>query len=414
MILGGGTGGTLTANRLHRLLGREVKIVVVDRDDDHLYQPGLLFVPFGMIRPQGLVRSRRRQLLPGITFRQAAVDAVETSANTVHLEDGSELTYDVLVVATGAHLLPAETDGLTGPGWREKVFSFYSLPDAIALRDALRTLRHGRLVVNLVDIPIKCPVAPLEFTFLADWYLREAGVRDHLQITYATPLDAAFTTPVAATHLAGMLEQKEITLESEFSTGRVDGEGGRLISWDDREVPFDLLVTVPLHGGAPFVTRSPGLGDELGFVATDPHTLQATVAPNVFAIGDATNLPTSKAGSATHFEGETLAANIKRYLGGEGLEAGYDGHVNCFIETGFHQALLVDFNYEHEPVAGRFPAPHIGPLPLLRPSRLNHLAKLAFQSIYWHVLLPGRDIPGVGAQMPMAGKRLATPTGAPR
>jgi sulfide:quinone oxidoreductase len=405
VIVGAGTGGTLTANRLDKLFGDEAEIVVVDRDDRHLYQPGLLFVPFGLADPEAIVRSRRAQLRDGIDFRLAEVDRVETGASTVHLGDGSALEYDVLVVASGASLLLDETEGLTGPGWGETTHTFYSLETATALRDALSSFDRGRLVVNLIDMPIKCPVAPLEFCFLADWFLRERGVRSEVEITYATPLDAAFTKPVAAEHLAGMLEQKDIRLEAEFATGRVDGEAGRLLSWDEREVPFDLLVAIPLHGGAEFVARSPGLGDELGFVPTDPNTLQGRVAPNVFAIGDATNLPTSKAGSATHFEGETLAANIGRFLAGEELEGSYDGHVNCFIESGFHKALLIDFNYEVEPLPGRYPGAHVGPLPLLRESRLNHLAKLAFQPLYWHVLLAGRDVPGIGDQMSMAGKQ---------
>jgi sulfide:quinone oxidoreductase len=310
----------------------------------------------------------------------------------VHLGDGTTLPYDVLVIATGARLAPEETEGLDGPA----VHDFYTLEGATALRDALARFDGGRLVVNPVDMPIKCPVAPLEFSFLADWYLRRRGIRDAVELTYVTPLDAAFTKPVAAEHLAGLLDAKGIRLEAEFATGRVDD--GRLVSWDEREVPFDLLVTVPAHCGAAFVERSAGLGDELGFVTTDPHTLQAAAAPNVFAIGDATNLPTSKAGSVTHFEGETLVANIRHLLADEPLERTFDGHANCFIETGFHKALLIDFNYDAEPLPGRFPEPHVGPLPLLKQSRLNHMAKLLFQWVYWHVLLPGHEIPGVAAQ----------------
>jgi sulfide:quinone oxidoreductase len=405
VIIGGGTGGTLVANRLHRIFGEEAEIAVIDRDDRHVYQPGLLFVPFGLEAPEGIVRSRREQLHAGIEFHLAEVDRVETAASAVHLDDGSTLTYDVLVIASGASLLFDETEGLRGPGWGESVFSFYSLEDAVALRKALGSFERGRLVVNLIDMPIKCPVAPLEFCFLADWFLRERGVRSEVEITYATPLDAAFTKPVAAEHLGGMLAEKGITLESEFSTGQVDGAGGRLISWDQREIPFDLLVSIPLHGGAPFLTRSEGLGDELGFISTEIHTLQSKAAPNVFAIGDAASLPTSKAGSATHFEGETLTANVERFLDGAELEGSYDGHVNCFIESGFHRALLIDFNYETEPLPGRFPQAHLGPLSLLSESRLNHLGKLAFQPLYWHMLLPGREIPGISSQMSMAGKQ---------
>jgi sulfide:quinone oxidoreductase len=411
VILGGGTGGTLTANRLRRLYGSSADITVVDRDDLHVYQPGLLFVPFGLADPGDIVRPRGEQLHRGIDYVVSEVDRVETAQNTVYLENGATLGYDVLVIATGATLLPEETEGMTGAGWNERVFTFYSLEGATALRDALARLDRGRLVVNLVDMPIKCPVAPLEFCFLADWYLRERGVRDNVEILYATPLDAAFTKPVAAAHLAGVLAEKGIGLETEFATGRVDDDAGLLVSWDERELPFDLLVTIPLHGGAPYVARSPGLGDELGFVPSDPHTLQSNAAPNVFVIGDAANVPTSKAGSVTHFEGETLVENIRRFLDGRPLEPSFDGHANCFIETGFHRALLIDFNYEVEPLPGRFPSPHLGPLPLLEESRLNHMAKLMFQWLYWHVLLPGRDVPGIGARLKTAGKRpLATTT----
>jgi sulfide:quinone oxidoreductase len=411
VIVGGGTGGTLTANRLHKLYGDAAEIVVVDRDDRHVYQPGLLFVPFGLERPEAIVRSRRAQLHEGIEFRLAEVERVDTAADTVHLGDGTALEYDVLVIASGATLLPEETEGLTGPGWGESVFSFYSVADAVALRDALAEFDRGRIVVNLIDMPIKCPVAPLEFCFLLDWHLHERGIRSAVKITYATPLDAAFTKPAAASQLGGMLERKGIAVETEFSTGQIDGRNGRLLSWDERELEFDLLVTIPLHGGAPFVARSPGLGDELGFIAVDQHTLQSRAAANVFAIGDAAGLPTSKAGSAAHFEGETLVANIERLLAGEELRGSYDGHVNCFIESGFHKALLIDFNYEAEPLPGRYPEPHVGPLPLLRESRLNHLGKLAFQPLYWHMLLPGRDIPGIGAEMSAARQPVATADG---
>jgi sulfide:quinone oxidoreductase len=404
VIIGAGTGGTLTANRLRRVYDREsTEIVVIDGNDEHLYQPGLLFVPFGLAQPEDIVRPRSEQLHRGIEFRLAEVDRVETEANTVHLADGEEIAYDLLVIASGASLLFDETEGLTGPGWLERAFDFYTLDGAVALRDALAGFDGGRLVVNTIDMPIKCPVAPLEFCFLADWYFHERGIRSEVEITYVTPLDAAFTKPVATEHLAGMFEEKGIKLEAEFATGQVDGEAGKLVSWDEREIPFDLLAAIPLHGGSEFVARSPGLGDDLGFVPTDQNTLQSEAAPNVFAIGDATNLPTSKAGSSTHFEGETLTDNIGRFLSGEDLEGSYDGHVNCFIETGFHKALLIDFNYEVEPLPGRYPN-RAGPLPLLKESRLNHLAKLAFQPFYWHALLPGRDMPGVGGQMSMAGK----------
>jgi len=407
VILGGGTGGTMAANRLRRRFDPdEAEIHVVDRDDRHVYQPGLLFVPFGLARVDEIVRPRRRQLRRDIAFHEAEVQSVAIERDEVELDDGTILPYDVLVVATGVRLLPEETEGLTGPGWNERVFTFYSPEGAELLERALAWFDGGRLVVNLVDMPIKCPVAPLEFVFLADWHLRERGIRKRTELTYVTPLDAAFTKPVASQHLAGLLAEKEIELVTEFNAGEVDGSARTLGSYDGRTLEFDLLVTVPLHGGAPYVERSPGLGDALGFVPTDTRTLRTAAKDNVFALGDATDLPISKAGSVTHFEAEILTENVVRHLAGKELQAGYDGHANCFIETGFHKALLIDFNYETEPLPGHFPTAF--GLPLLRESRLNHLGKLAFQWAYWHALLPGREIPGIGPTMPRSGKQLLT------
>jgi sulfide:quinone oxidoreductase len=414
VVLGGGTGGTLIANRLRRLVDRSsAEIVVIDADDEHVYQPGLLFVPFGLTDPARLTRPRHRQFRPGIAFRRSAVDRVDLERSEVCLADGTSLGYDILVVATGARLLPEETEGLTGPGWMDKVFTFYSLDGAVALKSALGRFDGGRLVVGVVDMPVKCPVAPLEFSFLADWYFRQRKIRDRVELTFVTPLDGAFTKPVCNRELSSLLGDKGVKLVTDFNTGQVDGQAGRLISYDGREVGFDLAVMIPLHGGQAYVDRSPGLGDELGFVPTDQRTLQSKARPEVFVIGDAADLPASKAGSVAHFEGEILARNISRYLAGEPLDAAFDGHTNCFIESGFHKALLIDFNYDVEPLTGRFPA-RLG-LPLLRESRLNHLGKLAFSWLYWHVLLPGREIPGVRSPMPTSGKRAlpAPPSGRP-
>jgi sulfide:quinone oxidoreductase len=417
VILGAGTAGTIMANRLARLYHRDVAagrtlITVVDQDDRHVYQPGLLFVPFGVYTPEEIVKPRERQLDPGVAFVQAGIERVDADRDVVTLADGRALSYDVLIVATGTRIAPEETEGLTGEGWRTRMHEFYTVEGAAALHRALEQFPGGRVVINPVEMPIKCPVAPLEFAFLADWYFTERGIRDKVRITYVTSLDAAFTKPVAAKSLAHLLSEKGVELVTEFATGSVDGPAGKLVSWDDRSVDFDLLVSIPLHAGQAFVGRSEGLGDDLGFVLTDPGTLQAARKPNIFAIGDATNLPTSKAGSVAHFESEILIENLRRFLAGEPLEPGFDGHSNCFIETGFHKALLIDFNYEVEPLPGRFPIPMVGPMKLLAESRLNHAGKMLFRWIYWNVLLPGRDLPGIGPQMPLRGKRRPAP--APR
>lgn len=404
VILGAGTGGTLAANRLRKKFrSDDLRIDIVDQDNRHVYQPGLLFVPFGLTEPEEIVRKRDKQLHKGVNYHQCPIDTVDVDADTVTLQNGTTLGYDVLLVATGSVLQPDETEGLTGPGWLESVFTFYDMEGATALAAKLDEFESGRLVINVIDMPIKCPVAPLEFAFLADWYFSDKGVRDDVTITYVTPLDGAFTKPTASATLSSLLDEKGIELITEFNTGEVDGDAGKLISYDGREVEFDLAVVVPLHGGAAYVGNSEGLGDELGFIPTDNATLQSKVRPNIFVVGDAADLPASKAGSVTHFEGEVLVENIEAFLLDRPLEHRYDGHANCFIETGFSKALLIDFNYEQEPVGGHYPGP-LG-LPLLKESRANHLGKLMFQSFYWHGLLPGRDIPGIGPDMPTAGKK---------
>ena len=411
VILGAGTAGTIMANRLRRALSRDVStghtsITIVDNEVTHVYQPGLLFVPFGGYAPRQLVRRRGPTLHRGVALLQETIERVEPAEKRVMLASGKSVPYDVLIVATGSRVVPGETEGLTGPGWRENMFDFYTMEGAVALRDKLASWKGGRLVINIVEMPIKCPVAPLEFAFLADAFFTRRGMRDKVEITYATPLDGAFTKATCSRELTHLLADKGITLVTEFSAGAANGETGLLNSWDGREIPFDLLVAVPLHMGAEFVSRSPGLGDDAGFVRTDPHTLQSRVAPEIFAIGDATDVPASKAGSVAHFEADVLTENVLRHLAGQKLEPGFDGHANCFIETGFDKALLIDFNYDVEPLRGRFPVPGVGPMRLLAESRLNHLGKLAFRWIYWNVLLPGHDIPGVGTRLSLRGKVL--------
>jgi len=254
-------------------------------------------------------------------------------------------------------------------------------------------------------MPIKCPVAPLEFAFLADHYFSKRGLRNKVDIHYVTPLPGAFTRPKASQMLGGMLDQKGIRLTADFGIGQIDNERKLIVSWDEQELPFDLLVTIPTHKGDAAIERS-GLGDELAFFPTDKHTLQSSNYPNVFALGDATDLPASKAGSVAHFESDILTENLLQAMAGKPLTASFDGHANCFIEAGYDRGLLIDFNYDTEPLPGKFPFAGVGPLELLAESRLNYLGKLAFRWAYWNMLLTGRDMPFVASHLSLAGKYL--------
>ncbi len=296
------------------------------------------------------------------------------------------------MISSGSHLRPEETEGLLGPHWHRQVFDFYTLEGARKLRTALDAFDGGRFVVNVVEMPIKCPVAPIEFTFLADEYFTRRGIRDRVEITYATPLDGAFTKPIASAAMGHLLEDKGVHVETEYSTGEVDGEAGILRSWDEREIGYDLLVSIPTHGGAAFVEAS-GLGNELGFVPTDKHSLLAKGHDNIFVMGDATDLPSSKAGSVAHFQGEIVAENVLRAIAHKNLLETFDGHSNCFVESGWGKALLVDFNYDVQPLPGHYPVPALGPFTLLKETRRNHWGKLAFRWAYWNAILPALPLP---------------------
>jgi len=402
VVLGAGTAGTMVANRMRARLPDRWSVTVIDPDDVHLHQPGLLFLPFGAHDERKITRRRARTLHAGVAWRRAAVAAVELSQRAVHLADGGRVPYDLLVIATGAQIRPGETPGLHGEAWHRTIHDFYTLDGAQALREALASFRGGRLVLSVVEMPIKCPVAPMEFLFLADAFFTRRGIRKDVELVYVTPLDGAFTKPTCNRVLSYLIARKGVRLETEFNTGEVDPGRRILRSFDDREVPYDLLVSIPTHGGAPFVEAS-GLGNELGFVPTHPHSLRAKADDHIFALGDATDLPSSKAGSVAHFQAEVLQENLQRAIDGRSLDDGFDGHANCFVETGFGKALLIDFNYDTEPLPGAFPLPRIGPMRLLAESRVNHWGKLAFRWVYWNALLPGRTLP-VSTRMSMRGK----------
>ena len=404
VILGGGTAGSMMANKLvHELSAKEWMVTVIDRDNVHVYQPGLLFVPFGTYRADEIQRPRDAFLPDGARFIVAEVERVEAEGRRVVMENGEAIGYDILIVATGSWIRPDLTEGLTGDGWYESAFDFYTLEGAMALEKRLATFTGGRLIVNIADMPIKCPVAPLEFAFLADAFFTERGVRDQVEIVYATPLDGAFTKPRASATLGQMLQDKNIVSVPNFQVAKVDGERRVMEAYDGRELEYDLLVTVPLHGGSPMLTRS-GLGNDDGFVPTHKHTLQSKAHPNIFVLGDATDLPTSKAGSVAHFQAEVLIENVLRFIDDRPLAEDFDGHANCFIETGFGKAILIDFNYDTEPLPGRFPLPGIGPFTLLEESYVNHWGKLGFRYIYWNMLVTGDELP-IDHRMLMAGKR---------
>jgi sulfide:quinone oxidoreductase len=405
LILGGGTAGTMMANKFARALDpEEWQITIIDSSETHYYQPGFLFIPFGIYSPRDVVKPRRSFFPPRVKAIVSDVDRIEPAENRVRLGDGSRVNYDYLIIATGTKIRPDQTEGLFDEEWGKSKFDFYTFEGAVRLSQFFKSWGGGKLLVNVVEMPIKCPVAPLEFLFLADAYFTERGIRDKVDLRLVTPLPGAFTKPKATEVLGNFLERRKIQVTPEFGLARVDSAAKKLVSWDDVEVPYDVLVSIPTNMGDESIVRS-GLGDELNFVPTDKTTLQSKAFQNIFVIGDATNLPSSKAGSVAHFESEILFQNFLDHAGGHPMRACFDGHTNCFIESGAGKALLIDFNYDVEPLPGKFPLPGVGPFSLLEETKANHYGKMMFRWTYWNVLLRGLEMP-IESGMSMAGKRV--------
>ena len=403
LILGGGTAGTMMANKLASALDeRDWRITVVDGTEEHYYQPGFLFVPFGTYGIRDIVKPRRKYLPGRIKFILSGIERIEAEKKTVKLSGGEMLSYDCLIIATGADIHPEQIEGMLDEEWGRSKFDFYTPTGADRLGQFLKGWQGGKLVVSIAEMPIKCPVAPLEFLFLADAYFTERGMRNKVDLQLVTPLSGAFTKPVANRVLGEFMERKGISVTPDFGIARVDNQEKKLVAWDETEVSYDLLVSIPTNMGDSCIARSE-MGNELNFVPTNKKTLEADGLEDVFVLGDASNLPSSKAGSVAHFQSEILLKNILEHIEGRPACANYDGHANCFIESGFGKGLLIDFNYETEPLPGKFPLPGIGPFKLLGESRVNHYGKLMFRWAYWNLLLRGVELP-IKAEMSMAGK----------
>ena len=404
LIIGGGTAGTMMANKLRKALDREEwKITIVEKNKTHYYQPGFLFIPFGIYTKNDVIKPKSDFFPPGVEVIYSDVDKIDAENNRVLLPEGKVLEYNFLIIATGTQTRPDETPGLKEDLWYRDIFDFYTIDGAVALQKFFKTWEGGRLVMAISEMPFKCPVAPIEFVCLADAFFTQKGIRDKVDITFVTPLPGAFTKPIATKMLSELLKEKNISVVSDFYIERIDNDTKKLVSYDEKEIPFDLLTIVPVNMGDDLIERS-GLGDDLNFVPTDKHTLQSKQHQNIFVIGDASDIPTSKAGSVAHFAGEILFENILSAIEGRALTAKFDGHANCYIETGFGKGALIDFNYETEPLPGTFPLPGIGPFGLLKNTKINHYGKIMFRWIYWHILLKGKELP-IEAEMTMAGKK---------
>ena len=411
LILGAGTGGSVAANMLtHKLDLKEWRITVIDRASVHIYQPGLLFIPFrmnGYESEDDITRPIRSPMPKNVRYINGDIKLIDKENKTVETDVG-KYEYDWLISTLGCHIAPEEIEGmqeLMGNG----VHTFYDMQGAMRLQKALDEMREGRLVIDIAEMPIKCPVAPLEFAFLADYYFLQKGIRDQIDITLVTPFEGAFTKPNANRILSKIAEDKRINIVSNFVLASVDGESKTIHSFEGPSVDYDLLCAIPPNLG-PEVLDDSELGDGTGFGHTEPRTLKSRKADYIYFLGDNCNVGTSKAGSVAHFQAETVVENVLREMEDKPALDSFDGHANCFIESGHQKALLIDFNYDMEPLEGTFPLPYVGPFSLMEETYMNHVGKIAFKWVYWNMLLPGHlpKVPLLPSHMSFVGKDLET------
>jgi len=401
VILGSGAGGTMVAAKIRKDLDeREWKITIIDNDEMHHYQPGWLFIPFGVYTAKDCAKPKREFIPKGVAFILDEVVGVIPDKRQVQGKKGN-YQYDWLVIATGCRIMPQEIEGMMND-WRNNIFDFYTLDGAIALHNKIKYFDSGRVVLNVAEMPIKCPVAPLEFLFMTDWFFTVQGVRKNVEIEYVSPLDSMFTKPTAAKTFKHFAEQKNIKFTGPFDIAQVNPEEKSIESHKGDKVHYDLLISIPPNFGAQFIEDS-GIGDPMCFVDTDHFTLKAKNYDNIYVIGDATNVPASKAGAVAHYESDTVVENLIREIDGHEPKPSFDGHATCFICSGYEKALLIDFNYKVEPLPGMFPFPGLGPFTLLGESYFNYYGKMMFKWVYWNLMLTGNELP-LENQMNMAGK----------
>jgi len=380
VILGGGVGGTIVANVLARKLKRQidagdVALTVVDQTPSHVYQPGFMYIAFGHERPEDLQRPERSLLDKRVELVLGEVVVVNEQSRTVELAGGRSLAYDQLVLATGSRILPELIENFD-----TEAQHFYSAEAAQKLRDALDAFKGGRIVVAIAGMPYKCPPAPLEVSFLIEAELRQRGLRDKSEVHFCSPIGRAFTIESVSEMATPVLEQKGIELHTFFNVETIDAQRHVLQSLEGEELAYDLLILVPPHKGAQFLIDSGLAPAPGGWLPTDRHTLLVGGRANVYALGDATDLPLSKAGSTAHFEAPIVAERIAAAITGrepDARHASYEGRVMCFFEIGHGKGTLLRFDYEHPP---RPP----------KPNRIWHLGKVMFNKAYWMTVPKGR------------------------
>jgi sulfide:quinone oxidoreductase len=367
LIVGGGMGGTILANNLARRLQGEVKsgkarLTMLTASDKHVYQPGLLYLAFGRMAPDELYRDQASLLEACIGLHVDPVEQFLLDQNQVKTRSGAIHDYDVLVIATGSRPVPE-----TIPGLVENSETFYTEATAIKMFRRLQSFEGGKVVIA-VGVPHKCPMAPLEITFMLHDYFKDRGMLDKVKLHYTYPIGRVHSLENVAKWAAPEFERLGITYETLFNMKEVDGKAKVVRSEEGTEAPFDLLISIPAHRGMEVIEKN-GLGQG-GWIPTNRQKLNMEGRKNVFVLGDPTNIPISKAGSTAHFEAEALGENIAAMVKLGAPVRDYDGKVFCFIEAGKDRATYAMFDY-------------LNPPDPKEPTRAVHWFKMAYNKLYW-------------------------------
>jgi sulfide:quinone oxidoreductase len=367
LVVGGGMGGTILANNLARRLRAEMKsgkvrLEMLSASDKHAYLPGLLYVAVGRMTPDELYRDQASLLEPGIAFAVDPVEQFLLDKNQVKTKSGRIVDYDLLAIATGSRMFPDSV-----PGLKENAEFFYTEESAVKMFNRLRQFQGGKIVIAM-GVPHKCPMAPLEITFMLDDYFRERGIRDKVQLHYTYPVGRVHTLENVAKWAAPEMDRRGITYETLFNLKEVDGAKKMVRSEEGTETNYDLLISIPAHRGMEVIEQ--GKLGQNGWIPTDRYTLKMEGRENVFVLGDTTNLPISKAGSTAHFEAEVVGENIAAMVKLGAPVRRYDGKVFCFIQAGSEKATYAMFNYTQPPDPRE-------------PTRAMHWFKLAYNKLYW-------------------------------
>ncbi len=392
VILGGGVGGTLTANLVarklkHRIAKGEAKVAVVDQSGNHTYQPGYMYIAMGHQRPERLVRTERSLLDRNVDLVVDLITKIDVEASRVELASGEALHFDQLVIATGSRIVPEAVEHFD-----QEAHHFYTAGASARLRRALDAFRGGKILIGIAGIPYKCPPAPLEVAFLIDSELRDRGLRDKSEIQFLSPINRAFSIESVSDMATPIFAEKGIDLQLLAGIDSIDAERKVVITDAMEEYGYDLLICIPPHKGAQVVIDS-GLAPKSGWLPTDRFTLQVKKVaapgtkdedvaryPNIYAVGDATDLPLSKAGSTAHFEAPIVAERVAAAVLGRppsGKHSVYTGKVMCFFEVGDGKGTILSFDYDHPPKPPK-------------PNQLWHLGKIAFNKTYWRTVPKGR------------------------